>query len=134
MILLYLVFLTDEVVCHELGKGDRAVFSARAAEGYYKLALALMNVKRYQVVYKVGHFVKEHTGLLKAHDIVPDAAVTASMVAKLLNIMRIWQASYVKYQISLRGNSILEAERHYLYNERIGALFKEELLDLLLQL
>ena len=117
VVLLYLELLLGKMLREKLRKGYRPVLSACTAERDNKLALALADIERDKVVDEVGYLLIELLRFLKAHNIIADAALGSGMVPELLYVIWIRQASDVEHEVGFGRYSILEAERHHLYNK-----------------
>ena len=102
--------LFAQMLEHSLRKCYRAMLAARAAERYDKLALSLMQIKRDKKIYEIGKLCKQLLRLFKRQHIIAYAAFKSRMLFQIGNIIRIRQASYVKYKIRITAVAIFESE------------------------
>ena len=93
-----------------IGKGDRTVLAAGAADGDHQLILALQDIVGNQKTDHIIQLVQENMRHIKAHDKVLNRLVIAGELSELLIVVGIRKKTHSEYQVGIAGDPVLEAE------------------------
>ena len=95
------------------------MLTAGAADCNNQAVFAFFNIIRDQKLNHVGQLVQEYSGLRKTHHIILHSFIVTGLGLQFLDIIRVWQESYIKDQIGVCGDSMLEPEGHDRYHKTI---------------
>ncbi len=126
--------LFPQVAGHGLRKGDRAVFSAGAAEREDELALPLLLIQRQGEVDEVLELCEELLRGLELHDIAADGLIEAGQVLEFGNVEGVRQAADVEDEVGIRRQAVLEPKGHALDLQDLFPAAEEEAGNAVLQL
>ena len=95
------------------------MFASGTSDGDHQPIFSLFDIIRDQELNHIGQLVQENSGLRKTHYIVLYSLIIAGLRLQFFYIIRVGQKSHIKYQISVRRNSVLESEGHDCYHETV---------------
>jgi len=100
-----------ELPCQLLGHRYGSMPPTGTPEGDCQIGLSLTRVLRQQVIEQRSKVSKELPCLRSAQDVRRDLGIQSSLRTQGLDEVRVWQEAQIEYQVSMHGNTVLEAKR-----------------------
>jgi hypothetical protein len=92
------------------GHGHAAVLAAGAANGYSQIGLAFLLIEGQQIGQHFQKTPEKTPGFRGAHHIIAHGLIAAVQGAQFIVIKGVGQEAHIHHEISLRGQTIFEAE------------------------